>query len=182
MIFLNCKLTITKTTHHVLTRWTVHHGEKRKLTTRRQTRQSSYSGYETRSQDFRLSKFVIYKEIQTINTLMRDYCTASVKAPHEPIHIYFSYLLKGQNKHEWTSECILYAFISRHYFSSLSPPVHLLICLICGRDTAGHVHINIAYFVTLYNNNYCFCIILFRVGVDVDVIKHNLIGKTFNLL
>ncbi len=82
---------------------TVHHGEKRKLTTRRQTRQSSYSGYETRSQDFRLSKFVIYKEIQTINTLMRDYCTASVKAPHEPIIFTFHIYLKGKinmNEHQ----------------------------------------------------------------------------------
>ncbi len=40
---------------------------------------------------------------------------------------------------------------------------------------AGHAHINIvSFFVTLYNINYCFCIIVrgrFMVGVGVDFNK-----------
>ncbi len=34
-----------------------------------------------------------------------DYCKASVQAAHEQV---FSYLLKARNKHEWTSEAILF--------------------------------------------------------------------------
>ncbi len=52
------------------------------------------------------------------------------------------------------------------------------------RDTygaTGHAHINPGIiFVTLYNNNYYFFIIVrgrFRVAVGVDVIKNNLIGR-----
>ncbi len=63
---------------------------------------AGYFWYETRSQDPQLLNRVIFKEIETINTVLwlcvvTDHCIASVQT-REPI--IFSYLPKARNEHE----------------------------------------------------------------------------------
>ncbi len=111
---------------HVLTQWKIHRRAKREnwQNTDREDR-AGYFWYETRSQDPQLLNCVIFKEIQTINTVL---CLFNVSwqitvlpqfkhVNRSSFHIYLKHEI-NMNKHQK----VFYFNRGTHHFSSLIPP------------------------------------------------------------
>ncbi len=112
---------------HVLTQWKIHRRAKRKLTTKpdREDR-AGYFWYETIYQDPQHLNWVIFKEIQTINTVLWLFTNVSWQITVLPLfkhvirssfHIYLKHEM-NMNKHQK-----VFLFQPRNtHFSSVSPP------------------------------------------------------------
>ncbi len=111
---------------------------------------AGYFWYETRSQDPQLLNCVIFKEIQTINTILWLFnvswlITVLPQFKHvnrSSFHIYLKHEM-NMNKHQK----VFYFNGGTHYFSSLSPPKLMYWFVVKARRDAaaatGHAHLHI---------------------------------------
>ncbi len=118
--------------------WKIHCGAKRKLTAHRQTRQSRLLLVWNKVSAFKLSHFVRISNNKihfvALYCVATDRCSTSVQAAFERI-MTSSLLVIAQNKHERTSEAILFWTMERHqytlFFKLKSTKVNLLSSLVC---------------------------------------------------
>ncbi len=114
---------------------------------------AGYFWHETRSQDPQLLNWIIFKEIQTINTILWLFnmlwqITVLPQFKHvnrSSFHIYLKHEM-NMNKHQK----VFYFNLGTHHFSSLSPPklIYSSVWFVvkARRDTAaatGHAHLHI---------------------------------------